>query len=148
MTRRSTKRTCLGAFFALILATVGALILAISAAAAPPAPTAPWPGTGALTVARGFHTADRNAVLLGNGKLLVAGGEGTKGRIGTVTAAADLFDPATATWSAAAPLATARDYHSTTLLQKRPSHSPVPQIVPFSLKVGRLKCCSCGGLER
>ena len=116
MTRRSTKRTCLGAFFALILATVGALILAISAAAAPPAPTAPWPGTGALTVARGFHTADRNAVLLGNGKLLVAGGEGTNGRIGTIMAAADLFDPATATWSAAAPLAAARDYHSTTLL--------------------------------
>ena len=61
-------------------------------------------------------TARRNhtATLLLNGKVLVAGGfnRNTASVVGT----AELYDPATGTWTPTGSLATARDYHTATLL--------------------------------
>jgi N-acetylneuraminic acid mutarotase len=64
---------------------------------------------GSLSTARYFHTT----TLLPNGKVLVAGGLGT----GNVyLASAELYDPATNTWSAAGSMSTARRAHTATLL--------------------------------
>jgi hypothetical protein len=61
--------------------------------------------TGSLNTARYLHTA----TLLPNGKVLVAGGFGA-------LASAELYDPASGTWTATGNLATARDSHTATLL--------------------------------
>ena len=63
--------------------------------------------TGSLATARYSHTA----TLLPNGKVLVAGGDN-----GGALASAELYDPASGTWTATGSLATARDYHTATLL--------------------------------
>jgi Galactose oxidase, central domain len=65
--------------------------------------------TGSLTTARCGHTA----TLLPNGKVLVAGGNTN----GTTLATAELYDPATGTWTATGSLATARWLHTATLLR-------------------------------
>jgi hypothetical protein len=62
-----------------------------------------WVATGSLNTARLNHTA----TLLRNGKVLVAGGSEN----GAVLASAELYDPATETWSIAAPMATRRAGH-------------------------------------
>ena len=62
-----------------------------------------WRATGNLGTARAFHTA----TLLPSGKVLVAGGQGTSGFLNS----AELYDPATGTWTATGSLATARDSH-------------------------------------
>ncbi|MGA7273695.1 MAG: kelch repeat-containing protein, partial [Candidatus Udaeobacter sp.] len=64
--------------------------------------------TGSLTTAREQHTA----TLLPNGQVLVAGGEGTSGYLSS----AELYDPASGTWTATGSLTTARDLHTATLL--------------------------------
>ena len=64
--------------------------------------------TGNLVTARFFHTA----TLLPNGKVLVAGGL----HDGSTLASAELYDPASGTWTATGSLATARDHHTATLL--------------------------------
>jgi hypothetical protein len=64
--------------------------------------------TGSLATARLEHTA----TLLPNGKVLVAGGyTGT-----TYLASAELYDPASGTWTATGSLVTARGIHTATLL--------------------------------
>ncbi len=57
--------------------------------------------------------------VLGNGQVLVAGGADVQqGPAGdTAVAAADLFNPSTNRWSAAAPMSTARQQHTATVLQ-------------------------------
>ena len=55
-----------------------------------------------------FHTA----TLLPNGKVLVAGGSNGGGSLSS----AELYDPASGSWSTTGSLATARDYHTATLL--------------------------------
>ncbi len=67
-----------------------------------------WTPTGSLTTARDFHTA----TVLGNGKVLVAGGNDADG----VLASAELYDPANNTWTVAGSLATAREYHTANVL--------------------------------
>ena len=69
-----------------------------------PLVTAPFTfnSTGSLATARSFHTA----TLLPNGKVLVAGGFNG---IGGTLASAELYDPASGTWTATGSLATARD---------------------------------------
>jgi hypothetical protein len=62
-----------------------------------------------LTVARFQHTA----TLLPNGKVLVAGGKDFNA---TVLMSAELYDPASGTWSGTGSLATGRYQHSATLL--------------------------------
>ncbi|OJT23782.1 hypothetical protein BO221_17565 [Archangium sp. Cb G35] len=70
-----------------------------------------WRPAGALNTQRYHHTA----VLLPNGKVLVAGGRA--GEFGSDTlASAELYDPATNTWSYTGSLNTARAYHTMTLL--------------------------------
>jgi N-acetylneuraminic acid mutarotase len=67
--------------------------------------------TGSLATARFGHTA----TLLPNGMVLVAGGEDSGGSF-TSLASAELYDPASETWSATGSLATARQLHTATLL--------------------------------
>ena len=73
-----------------------------------------WSVAGSLAVARGFHTA----TLLANGKVLVTGGLGVNPMSAAPQrlASAELYDPATNTWSAVGSLAEARAHHSATLL--------------------------------
>lgn len=73
--------------------------------------TSTWASTGSLITARSGFTP----VVLANGKVLVAGGiSGNLG--GNMIASAELYDPATATWSATGSLTTARTNHTTTML--------------------------------
>jgi N-acetylneuraminic acid mutarotase len=67
-----------------------------------------WRATGSLNQARAGHTA----TLLANGKVLVAGGVGPAGPVGST----EIYDPATGTWSLAGNLNVARDDHAATLL--------------------------------
>jgi WD40 repeat protein len=64
--------------------------------------------TGSLATARDGHTA----TLLSNGKVLVAGGYNGSSQL----ASAELYDPASGTWTATGSLATARLSHTATLL--------------------------------
>src|SRR5215470_17263352 len=65
--------------------------------------------TGSLTTARYRHTT----TLLPNGQVLVAGGEGSGI---SALSSAELYDPASGTWSATGSLTTARYIHTATLL--------------------------------
>src|SRR5262245_1944927 len=77
-----------------LIATAVALTLAPAAHAA----VAPgWAPTASMKIARAGHAA----VLLDNGKVLVAGGGSNS---------AELFDPATGAWTAATPMLSARSY--------------------------------------
>ncbi|HEX4513895.1 MAG TPA: kelch repeat-containing protein, partial [Polyangiaceae bacterium] len=95
--------------------------------------TAPSGGTAWLTTAEvwnhttGAWTATTNtmsdshglqtATLLASGKVLVAGGvDSTTTTNGLSTAAADIYDPSTNSWTATQSLATARHQHTATLL--------------------------------
>ena len=62
-----------------------------------------WTATGSLATARYHHTA----TLLPNGKVLVAGGQGGFGS-GVSLASAELYDPASGTWTATGSLGAAR----------------------------------------
>ena len=64
--------------------------------------------TGSLNTARYRHTA----TLLSNGKVLVAGGDTS----GSYLTSAELYDPASGTWTATGSLNTARADHTATLL--------------------------------
>jgi hypothetical protein len=74
--------------------------------------TGTWSATGSLPTKLCWHTA----TLLQNGKVLVAGGSNDF-NLGPTTPAAELYDPATGTWSPTGNLSTARQSHSATLLQ-------------------------------
>lgn len=73
------------------------------------------PGTGNWTMTTSpMHTAryQHTAILLANGKVLVAGGYGTNG----ATAACEVFDPNTGTWTQVGELNIRRHEHTATLL--------------------------------
>jgi hypothetical protein len=72
------------------------------------------PTTGTWTTIPPMHTVRENhtATLLGNGKVLVAGGMGAT----DILASAELYDPETGTWTTAPSMHTARDGHTATLL--------------------------------
>src|SRR5690349_9068601 len=74
-------------------------------------PSASWSAVGNLNVAR----ASQGAVLLPSGEILVAGGC-TKTCTGGNTATAELYDPATATWSQTGSMNVARVYFGMVLL--------------------------------
>ncbi|PYK36898.1 MAG: hypothetical protein DME60_13250 [Verrucomicrobia bacterium] len=70
-----------------------------------------WQRTGSLATTRGRDAA----TLLPNGRVLVEGGY-TGGFPGVPTETAELYDPASGTWQTTSSLATARAYHTATLL--------------------------------
>jgi N-acetylneuraminic acid mutarotase len=74
--------------------------------------TETWSGTGSLNIDRTGHTA----TLLPNGKVLVAGGYNFTGNRFTALNSAELYDPATGTWSITGSLNVARSDHSASLL--------------------------------
>src|SRR5512136_2772018 len=74
--------------------------------------TGGWSPTGAMATARSHHAA----VLLRDGRVLVVGGGGTGVGAAVGLASAELYDPASGTWSATGSLATSRYYFSATRL--------------------------------
>jgi Galactose oxidase, central domain len=95
-----------------LLSSAAVVSLAVTAVAG-----GTWTYTGSLNTARRDHTAtllDPNVAPGANGKVLVAGGDGFS--FGNL-ASAELYDPASGTWTATGSLNTGRDYHTATLLQ-------------------------------
>jgi N-acetylneuraminic acid mutarotase len=76
--------------------------------------TGSWSATGSMGTARENHTA----TLLPDGRVLVVGGYSVTSTNpnGTTLASAELYDPATGTWSATGSMSTARESHTATLL--------------------------------
>jgi N-acetylneuraminic acid mutarotase len=75
--------------------------------------TGSWTSTAPMSTARAFHTA----TLLSDGEVLVTGGASIyHGSKGAVVATAEIYDPKTATWHAAARMSVARYHHVATLL--------------------------------
>jgi len=72
-----------------------------------------WTSTGNLTAERTNHTA----TLLANGQELVASGSGDLDSNYTLLNTAELYNPASETWSPTGSLVTARINHTATLLQ-------------------------------
>jgi len=77
-----------------------------------PATAASFLPAAALTTGRYYHTA----TTLPDGKVLVAGGNRPSGQGFVFLSAAELYDPATDTWTSAGTLAPALAYHAATLL--------------------------------
>src|SRR6267142_1300015 len=79
-----------------------------------PAGSGTWTATGSLVSARGIHTA----TLLPDGKVLAAGGNYNSFSAPTIVASssAELYDPATGTWTASGSLNAPRSTHVATLL--------------------------------
>jgi N-acetylneuraminic acid mutarotase len=74
--------------------------------------TGTWSFTGSLNGPRAWFTA----TLLGNGKVLVAGGYAISGQSSDPTNTAELYDPATGEWSFTGNLNVVRVGHTATLL--------------------------------
>jgi len=70
-----------------------------------------WASTGAMSTAREYSTA----TLLANGQVLVTGGYNYRYSY-TYLATAEVYDPATGTWSATGSMASTRYQHTATLL--------------------------------
>ena len=68
--------------------------------------------TGPMVTARKFHTA----TLLPTGKVLVAGGYNAQVVYGYSLSSAELYDPATETWTVSGSLGEGRRHHTATLL--------------------------------
>ncbi|NOJ91413.1 hypothetical protein HMI51_00395 [Corallococcus coralloides] len=77
-----------------------------------------WTSAGMLANARFGHTA----TLLANGKVLVVGGQDVDPVLGypVPMATAELYDPATHSWSAAGSMASARAFHAVAALSTGP----------------------------
>jgi len=71
-----------------------------------------WIPTGSLNTPRSGHTA----TLLPNGQVLVAGGSNVTGNTFNILNGAELYDPASGTWSVTGSLNTPRSGHTATLL--------------------------------
>jgi uncharacterized delta-60 repeat protein len=71
-----------------------------------------WTTTGELNTERWFHTA----TLLADGKVLVAGGESQTGNTGYTCSSAEVYDPATGTWTPTGAMSCERSSHTATLL--------------------------------
>ena len=87
---------------------LGVLGLGLNLAFIPTAGAAGFANANPMGTARHAHTA----TLLPNGKVLVAGGQGSSGFVSS----AELYDPATGTWTVTGALGNARMGHTATLL--------------------------------
>lgn len=78
------------------------------------AATPKWRQTAPMHNARVYHTL----TMLANGEVLAVGGEPTSDQaiVTSGVLPTEIWNPATETWSPAAPIAAARNYHSTALL--------------------------------
>ena len=86
-----------------------AMIFSLANISTPVATGASWTATGSMTTSpRLAHSA----TLLANGKVLVAGGLNYSGTL----ASAELYDPATGTWTATGSMTNPRLYYTATLL--------------------------------
>ncbi len=74
--------------------------------------TGTWSSTGNLNTVRALHTA----TLLANGQVLVAGGVNDIGKPFNTLNSAELYDPATGTWSVTGKLNMPRDFSTATQL--------------------------------
>lgn len=72
-----------------------------------------WSQTGEMSYNRQYHAA----TLLQDGRVLVTGGSSDDGRNTTFLTSADLYDPASGTFTAAAPMTVARVLHTATRLR-------------------------------
>ena len=66
--------------------------------------TRTWTPTGSMIEGRGYHTA----TLLPDGKVLVAGGRSNNSSTGLAVSSAELYDPATGTWTPTASMSRGR----------------------------------------
>jgi galactose oxidase-like protein/fibronectin type III domain protein/kelch motif-containing protein len=73
-----------------------------------------WQQTQPMQNARVYH----DLVMLANGQVMAVGGSGTSDQsvVTTGVLPTEIWDPTSETWSAAAPIAAARNYHSTAVL--------------------------------
>jgi hypothetical protein len=71
-----------------------------------------WTVTGSMNTARVSHTA----TLLPNGQILVAGGEAFINGSPVIFSTAQLYNPATGTWTKTGSMSVAREMHTATLL--------------------------------
>ena len=94
------------------LASLGVLL--VSLVLARQAFAAGFTNASPMLTPRVLHTA----TLLPSGKVLVAGGVVTN-RLALRTSSAELYDPATGSWTATAPMSVARINHTATLLPNR-----------------------------
>src|SRR5579864_4274995 len=74
--------------------------------------TATFTPTGNMITPRYLHTA----TLLPDGRVLIAGGDGSYSGLTNAEASAELYDPATGTFSPTGSMTTPRDGHTATLL--------------------------------
>lgn len=95
----------------LILPSASLLFVSLSLAGTLAPVTFQWANTGNLNVGRSRQTAN----LLANGQVLIAGGI-TGGFANYITATAELYDPAAATWTRTGNLIQNRQLHTATLL--------------------------------
>ena len=109
--------------------------------------TGTWTGAGTMTTARRLHTA----TLLQTGRVLVAGGDSTTS-LGSQVANADLYDPATGTWTATGALGTARSAYAAARLgwRRAPTRgsSPPGTAVPRPRPIGSTSMQACSRLAR
>jgi Domain of unknown function (DUF1929)/Fibronectin type III domain/Glyoxal oxidase N-terminus len=78
------------------------------------APTPAWRTTAPMNDARVYHTL----TMLADGRVLAVGGETTSDQTQVTSGVlqSEIWDPATEQWTVAAPMAAARNYHSTAVL--------------------------------
>jgi N-acetylneuraminic acid mutarotase len=73
-----------------------------------------WTVTGSMSTAREAHTA----TLLPNGQVLVAGGEAFINGSPVIFASAELYNPASGSWTETSSMSVAREQHTATLLPR------------------------------
>lgn len=111
--RQDQTATLLGTGRVLVTGGFSLLDLPLGSAEAYDPATGAFFPTGPLAEPRGSHTA----TLLADGRVLVAGGlGGVEGEPSHPLTSAELYDPATGTWTRAGDMAVARYAHTATLL--------------------------------